>query len=202
MSTSLGTDATHGATDLMPGGTSPTKALTAAGLGDFVTGLARLHSDVGTDADRVDLIRAQEDVKAAAAAAQARLSADLNASQRALRAEAGVSAPEQGRGVASQVALARRDSPHRGGRHLGLAKALVHEMPNTLAALYAGRISEWRATILVRETAVLTREHRSAVDAELAGDADRLRALEQLGDRGLTARARQIACRLDPRSVV
>lgn len=29
---------------------------------------------------------------------------------------------------------ARRDSPARGGRHLGFAKALVHEVPHTLAA--------------------------------------------------------------------
>jgi hypothetical protein len=30
--------------------------------------------------------------------------------------------------------LARRDSLARGGHHLGFAKALVHEMPHTLAA--------------------------------------------------------------------
>jgi len=58
---------------------------------------------------------------------------------------------KQGRGVAGEVALARRDSPARGGRHLGLAKALVHEMPHTLAALESGALSEWRATLIARE---------------------------------------------------
>ena len=108
-------------------------------------------------------------MKAAAAAAQARDAADLDASQRRLQAAAGVPADELGRGVGAQVALARRDSPHRGAQHLGLAKALVLEMPCTLAALEQGRLSEWRATILVRDTACLSREHRAAVDAEVAG---------------------------------
>ena len=56
----------------------------------------------------------------------------------------------------AEVALARRDSPNRGGRHLGFARALVHEMPRTLAALAAGALSEWRATLIVRESACLS----------------------------------------------
>ncbi|MGJ7442355.1 HNH endonuclease [Aquipuribacter sp. MA13-6] len=168
----------------------------------LATGWRDLSPAVGDDADRIDLIRALEVVKAAASAAQACLAADLDASQRQEQAAAGVPAAERGRGVAAQVALARRDSPHRGGRHLGLAKALVHEMPHTLAALQAGRISEWRAAILVRETAVLTADDRAAVDLELAGSAERVEVLEQLGDRALGARAKQAAYRLDPHSVV
>jgi hypothetical protein len=91
--------------------------------------------------------------------------------------------------------LARRDSPHRGGRHLGLAKALVEEMPHTLAALTAGHISEWRATLLVRETAGLSRADRSRVDAELAAARGGLAAL---GDGAAAAAARRIAYGLDP----
>ena len=49
-----------------------------------------------------------------------------------------------GRGVAAQVALARRESPHRGQQHLGLARVLTREMPHTLAAFREGRVSEWR----------------------------------------------------------
>ena len=67
------------------------------------------------------------------------------------------------------MALARRESPHRGSRLVGLAQALVHEMPGTMAALRAGQISEWRATIVARETACLTREDRQTADGELAG---------------------------------
>lgn len=154
------------------------------------------------DASRVDRIRALEVLKAASAAAQAVAAADLDASQREDQRAAGAQRQELGRGVAAQVALARRDSPNRGGQHLGLAKALVHEMPHTLGALQTGRISEWRATILARETAVLTRQDREAVDAELAGDPAALDRLERLGDRALAARAKEVAYRLDAGSVV
>jgi hypothetical protein len=72
------------------------------------------------------------------------------------------------------------------------------EMPHTMAAFTSGRISEWRATILARETAMLEREERAEVDAALAGDADRL---EVLGDRELAGAAASLAARLDPASV-
>ena len=65
----------------------------------------------------------------------------MDENRRADEAAAGVPKAKQGRGVAGEVALARRDSPARGGRHLGLAKALVHEMPHTLAALECGALS-------------------------------------------------------------
>jgi hypothetical protein len=147
------------------------------------------------DAERIDLIAALEAVKGAAAAAQARITVALDASQRAEQAARGVPAKEQGRGVAGQVALARKDSPVKGSRHLGLAKALVREMPHTLRALSRGDISEWRATLLVRETAVLSSEHRSEVDRRLAP------RLATLGDRAVEREAKRIAYALDPGSV-
>ena len=103
-----------------------------------------------------------------------------------------------GRGVAAQVALARRDSPVKGGRHLGLAKALVHEMPHTLAALERGLISEWRATLVVRETAGLSRADRRQVDRELAS---RPGGLGALGDGAMAAETRRMAYRLDAYAV-
>ena len=59
------------------------------------------------------------------------------------------------KGLVSEIALARHDSPNCGGRHLGFARALVGEMPHTLAALETGALSEWRATLIVRESACL-----------------------------------------------
>ena len=79
-----------------------------------------------------------EQLKSAAAADQAQTTAALDAIRRNREAAAGVPAARRGKGLASEVALARRDSPNRGGRHLGFARALVHEMPHTLAALAAG----------------------------------------------------------------
>jgi hypothetical protein len=147
----------------------------------------------------IERIADLERLKAAAAAGQARAAAALDASRRATEADAGVPARQRGRGVASEVALARRDSPARGGRHLGFAKALVHEMPHTLAALERGLLSEWRATLIVRESACLDVEDRRRLDAELCAD---MFGLDGVGDARLAAAARAIAYRLDPRAVV
>lgn len=148
-----------------------------------------------TDTERIDLITTLEALKGAVSAAQARITVALDASQRAEQRAHGVPTTELGRGVASQIALARKDSPNKGARHLGLAKALVREMPHTLHALATGEISEWRATVLVRETAVLSSQHRSEIDAALAG------RLGHLGDRGVQREAKKLAYRLDPGSV-
>ncbi len=147
----------------------------------------------------VEGIATLEKFKAAAAARQARLAVALDTARRADEAAAGLPAARRGRGVAAEVALARRDSPARGGRHLGFARALVNEMPHTLAALEAGALSEWRATIAVRESACLDVEDRRRLDAELCSDVTRL---DGMGDAALAAAARAIAYRLDPHSVV
>ncbi|MCC9204408.1 HNH endonuclease [Arthrobacter sp. zg-Y769] len=151
------------------------------------------------DCELIDRIRALEELKAAASAAQARAAAVFDASQRRKQAEAGVRREELGRGIASQIALARRESPSRGGRLLGFAKVLTEEMPCTLQALTRGKISEWRATLLVRETACLSLEDRRRVDEEVAGDPD---MLETLGDRQIISRARGAGYRLDPSAAV
>ena len=147
----------------------------------------------------VEGIATLEKFKAAAAARQARLAVALDTARRAAEAAAGLPAARRGRGVAAEVALARRDSPARGGRHLGFARALVNEMPHTLAALEVGALSEWRATIAVRESACLDVEDRRRLDAELCSDVTRL---DGMGDAAIAAAARAIAYRLDPHAVV
>jgi hypothetical protein len=169
-------------------------ALTTAELHDLLRQLARLEP-APTDADRIDQLTLLESVKAAAAGAQARVTVAFAESQREAQAVAGVPARRRGTGIAAQVALARRDSPVRGSRHLGFAEAMVHEMPRTMAHLSAGRVSEWRATVICRETACLTREDRAAVDEALALD------LPSLGDRQVESRARALAAQLDAESV-
>ena len=151
------------------------------------------------ESDLVAGIAALERLKAAAAARQARLAVALDTARRAAEAAAGVPAARRGCGVAAEVALARRDSPVRGGRHLGFARALVNEMPHTLAALEAGALSEWRATIVVRESACLDVEDRRRLDAELCSDT---KELDGVGDAALAAAAKAIAYRLDPHAVV
>ena len=140
-----------------------------------------------------------ERVKSVAAAGQARAAAALDALRRSNETDAGVPAAQRGRGVAAEIALARRDSPARGGRHLGFAKALIYEMPHTLAALEAGRLSEWRATLIVRESACLDVEDRRALDSELCADGSKL---DGMGDARVAAAARAIAYRLNAQAVV
>jgi hypothetical protein len=147
----------------------------------------------------IERIAELERIKSAAAAGQARAAAALDTARREAEAAAGVPAAQRGRGVASEIALARRDAPVRGGRHLGFAKALVHEMPHTLAALECGTLSEWRATLIVRESACLDVEDRRTLDAELCADPARLNGMR---DARVAAAAKAIAYRLDPHAVV
>ncbi|QCH23443.1 HNH endonuclease [Mycobacteroides salmoniphilum] len=147
----------------------------------------------------VERIAELERVKAAAAAEQAHAAVLLDRARREDEAANGVPRRRQGAGVATEIALARQDSPARGGRHLGFAKALVNEMPHTLAALVCGALNEWRATILVRETAYLAVEDRQKIDVEICADPSRLRGM---GDARLTAEAKRLAYRLDAEAVV
>ncbi|MCC9193275.1 HNH endonuclease [Arthrobacter sp. zg-Y916] len=174
-------------------------SLSAENVRAFSTALADADLSETADPQLIDLMRVLEELKSAAAAVQARAAAAFDASQRRTQSRAGVPAEHLGRGVGSQVALARRDSPHRGSRHLGLGKALVHEMPYTLAALSSGVLSEWRATLLVRETACLDVEDRRRVDELICKDPA---SLEGLGDRKLIARIRTITQTIDPASQV
>lgn len=179
-----------------PEGSSTTSVgrLDSASLRSWLRRLSQpgaLDRDVD-DAERIEHLRLLEQLKSAAAAAQAEVTVEFAALQRAEQAAAGLPRERLGQGVAAQVALARRESPHRGGQHLGLAQALVRELPGTLAELRAGRTSEWRATVVARETACLDPEARRLADAELAPQ------LADLGDRQTEAAARRVAYRLDP----
>lgn len=166
-------------------------------LSELKSMLARVgaHDGAGLDeAALIEQVSTFEQIKSASAAAQARLTDRLAVQRSAREAVEGVPSGQRCRGLAAEVALARRESPVRGAQSLGLAKALVREMPHTLAALASGEISEWRATVMVRETAVLRREDRAQVDCELADD------LGQMGDRQIAGAARAIGYRLDPGS--
>ncbi|ANS30574.1 hypothetical protein R1CP_29730 [Rhodococcus opacus] len=147
----------------------------------------------------IDLLDAIETLKSVGCAVQAVITDGVATSIRADRRARELPRAEWDRGIASQIALARRESPNRGGRHLGFAQALVHEMPHTLALLRTGRLNEWRATLLVRETACLSATDRGIVDRRLCSDPA---ILDGVGDRGLIARAKALAVELDAAAVV
>ncbi|OZE87537.1 HNH endonuclease [Rhodococcus sp. 15-649-2-2] len=163
--------------------------------------VARLQaSDVVVDAAAgIDLISALETVKCVSVATQAVVTDAVATAISAERKELGKPKAQWRSGIASQIGLARRESPNRGGTHLGLARALVHEMPHTLARLKAGELNEWRVMILARETACLTVDDRRTIDERLCADPA---TLAGAGDRTIEGRARALANELDAASQV
>jgi uncharacterized protein DUF222/HNH endonuclease len=137
-------------------------------------------------------VEALERVKCAAAAAQARLTAVLD--DRRNEAHPRYAASEASLGA--EVGLARHQSPHCGRRKLGLARALVDDLPATLAALAGGEIDERRAEIIADGTRDLSQDDRRTADAEIG------RELRYLGNRDLQQLVQRIVYRLDQAGAV
>jgi hypothetical protein len=166
-------------------------------------------------ASRVATLRALEELAAGVAAAQSQVLVELRdeevrASKEAAIASGGTAHDKRGRqipvtarsaardaeaSVAQQVGLALRVSPQRARSLLGVAKVWHTEMPHTLNALRAGRLSQERATLLVKETACLDLADRQAIDAELCADPA---VLEGVGNRRLVGLIKEHANQLDP----
>lgn len=159
---------------------------------------AYVDPDAGEAALR-DRIAELERLKSAAAAGQAHATAALDSARRAREAAAGVAASRRGRGLGSEIGLARLDSPAHGNRHLSDARILVHDMPYTLAALESGVLTESRARLIVREAACLSPADRRRLDAQLCADHS---TLIGLGDNRLMGDAKTIAYQLDPQAVI
>lgn len=173
------------------------ETVTRLDVGRIATIVDDLASLVAADpAELIGIVGQLERLKNAAAAAQAKATVELREIREAEARGAGRNVNRVGASVAGEVGLARHESPHRASILVGLAGVLAAEMPHTMAAFSAGEVSEWRVTVLVRETACLSREHRTAVDAELGP------TLATLSTREVAAEARKIAYRLDPHSVI
>ncbi|MFI5623024.1 DUF222 domain-containing protein [Nocardioides sp. NPDC051685] len=165
--------------------------------------LAGLPSGV-SEHELVDWIARLEAVKCTAEAVQAQAAVRLEEAARVRQTAAGVPARKLGEGVASQIALARRVSPAKGAKLLGLAKILLTEMPHTFRLMKAGLFSQWQATILARETACLSLEDRRVIDDQLCatGPNGRPAKAVTMGLRQLENAAKKLAITLDQESVV
>ncbi|WP_243636690.1 DUF222 domain-containing protein [Rhodococcus sp. Eu-32] len=167
--------------------------------------IAEFHRSVGEvdrsldNATRIEQITALERIKSAAVAAQATLTADLDSATRVQRAADGVPASRRSRGIAAQIGLARMDSPHRGGTHLGQARILLEDMPHTLARLAAGDLNEWRVNLIVKEIVCLDKADRQAIDVELCSS---VTTLAGLSDKAVSARAAGLAAERDAAAIV
>ncbi|MFI2365190.1 DUF222 domain-containing protein [Promicromonospora sp. NPDC019610] len=152
-------------------------------------------------AEWVDLLGELEAVKNTITATQARLTVALDEATRADEAAQSIRAERRGRGVPNQVGAALRCSPYAGAGFVSTSRVWVTQMPHTFAALQAGVLSPWRATLLVRETSHLSVEHRGLIDEEICGPAH-LAELARMGTRRLVARIKELAARLDVHACV
>lgn len=144
----------------------------------------------------IDQIDELERLKSAICATQARLTHELD-QHRAAQAEARRllgprrRRPDPDAGIGTEIGLARRESPREGRRKLGLARALLRDLPETLAALERGDLNERRAEIVATETSDLDAAQRRGVDAAVGRD------LDGLGDADLRDLVRREVLRRD-----
>lgn len=151
-----------------------------------------------TDQDLLASLREVSDLVNSAHSVQTRMICALDASQR-VADDANEVPVERRRGVTARVAGALRESPHNAQIMIGVARALVHEMPCTFRALAAGVLTPYRARVLVAETACLSLADRQAADIRVCGD---LASLDGVGTRKIGSLARRVGYELDPVSFV
>ena len=124
-----------------------------------------------TQEERAATLAELERLKNVCAAAQAAVTVDLDeqaaVDRQAREGELGHRRRER-EGVTLEVSLARRVSPQRSRSLIRLARALHDRLPQTLEAFREGRISEWAASLVEKETRDLTDERAREVDARLA----------------------------------
>lgn len=146
--------------------------------------------------DGVDQIDELERLKSAICATQARIAHEIDQHRQAQAAarrmlESRRRWPNPDAGLGMELGLARRESPHEGRRKLRLARALLGDLPGTLAALERGDLNERRAEIIASETADLDAAQRRGVDAAVC------QGLDGLGDADLRDLVRREVLRRD-----
>lgn len=153
---------------------------------------AALTDAAPSDAALLDAVDIAERLTAAAAAAGTRAAVAFRASQIARQRALGVRSADLGRGIAEEVALARRISPSRASNQLALGRVLVDSMPRTVALLARGDVSAWAADEVAKAALVLEDPDRARLDEDLAAALPTVTAHRA----GVLARAR--ATELDP----
>ena len=116
----------------------------------------------------VTCVEVAERIAAVASAAQRRASVAYRASRIAAQRAAGVAARDLGRGVAEEIALARRITPTAASNQIALGRVIVESLPCTESLLAAGEISAWAADEVAKAVITLSDADRARVDADLA----------------------------------
>src|SRR5690625_5019191 len=129
----------------------------------FLASLPSGHSE----ADKIDQLQALERAKRALAAVQAEVTNAFVAQRQAAETDARIPTSLQLKGIEAEVGLARGESPYVGAALTHTATALCTVLPHTMAALAAGRVSEYHTRIVAEQTNHLTDSHRREIDAAI-----------------------------------
>ena len=144
---------------------------TAGGVADTVQEFLSFLESVspaGSEATNIDILQQLEQAKRALAAVQAEVTNAFVQQRQAAEAADRIPTSEQLKGIEAEVGLARGESAFVGAALTHTATALCTVLPNTLAALAAGRVSEYHARIVAEQTNHLSEAHRRAIDAAIA----------------------------------
>src|SRR5690625_2327800 len=133
-------------------------------LSTFLDSLPSADSEAGA----IDRLQALERAKRALAAVQAEITNAFVAQRQAAEADARIPTSLQLKGIEAEVGLARGESPYVGAALTHTATALCTVLPNTMAALAAGRVSEYHTRIVAEQTNHLSDAHRREIDAAIA----------------------------------
>lgn len=120
-----------------------------------------------SDDERLELLHEIELLTRTSAGLGVRLQVDFLSCQIQTQLAQGVHRRDAGKAVADDLALVRMTSPYWGTRELSCSKALVLEMPRTLASLETGLISAYQARVVTELTSCLSKKDRAEVDRRL-----------------------------------
>ncbi|GAA4471198.1 hypothetical protein GCM10023190_00030 [Enteractinococcus fodinae] len=134
---------------------------------EFVDSLAELPP-AASEEGNIDRLQHLERAKRALAAAQASATNAFVEQRKAHEAGMRITTSEQLKGIEAEVGLARGESPFVGAALTYTATALCNVLPNTYAALAAGRVSEYHARIVAEQTSHLSDAHRREIDGLIA----------------------------------
>src|SRR5690625_739658 len=137
-----------------------TAEATAQKILELATTLAALPP-AASEAANIDLIQQLEQAKRVLAAAQATATNAFVDQRQARETAARITSSEQLKGIEAEVGLARGESAFVGAAFSHTATAFRTVLPHTMAALQAGRLSEYHARIVAEQTNHLCQAHRS-----------------------------------------
>ncbi|ADG79645.1 HNH endonuclease OS=Tsukamurella paurometabola (strain ATCC 8368 / DSM / CCUG 35730 / CIP 100753/ JCM 10117 / KCTC 9821 / NBRC 16120 / NCIMB 702349 / NCTC 13040) OX=521096 GN=Tpau_3052 PE=3 SV=1 [Tsukamurella paurometabola] len=157
------------------------------------------NSDSGPGGDVVAGLSALERLRARVVFDQYRLIVELLRTRVCERIAAGVAQERWEAGVASEVALALRVSPHRAAAMLSRATVLERDLPATLGRLRDGDLSPEAVEVIVSGVSHLEPRLKTEADNELCGESF---VASGLGLRRLQDQVKEVAYRLDARATV